>query len=240
MREHTWNVNIAELLRFDQLSRQRQQNVVFRGYEEGPITFLPTYKYDTGTDNYDTSEKQRVPSWTDRILVRGSGIKLHSYYRDELCFSDHKPVTALFDVQVVSVDKKAKARILRDVYSKYDPDNGTEFTNGPYVEPPVAVLLDLGGESDTSKTPPHYFPNAQPHLLNSKFLVTIHMVNTFSWHMSMNVYIFRLVPSPSSSNQCWWDAPLNQGICSYCQDYLFIVNVIVLNMSTYPLLILKT
>lgn len=27
---------------------------VFFGYKEGPITFLPTYKYDNGTDNYDT------------------------------------------------------------------------------------------------------------------------------------------------------------------------------------------
>ena len=27
---------------------------VFQGYHEGPITFLPTYKYDNGKDVYDT------------------------------------------------------------------------------------------------------------------------------------------------------------------------------------------
>lgn len=27
---------------------------VFEEYEEGPITFLPTYKYDNGSDIYDT------------------------------------------------------------------------------------------------------------------------------------------------------------------------------------------
>lgn len=39
----------------------------FVGYEEGPVLFRPTYKYDLGTDNYDTSEKMRIPAWTGRI-----------------------------------------------------------------------------------------------------------------------------------------------------------------------------
>ena len=36
----------------------------FGGFSEQPITFNPSYKFDPGTDHYDTSEKQRVPSWT--------------------------------------------------------------------------------------------------------------------------------------------------------------------------------
>jgi hypothetical protein len=36
----------------------------FEGYEEGPLLFRPTYRYDVGTDNYDTSEKSRIPAWT--------------------------------------------------------------------------------------------------------------------------------------------------------------------------------
>lgn len=40
----------------------------FLGFSEGPLNFRPTYKLDTGKDIYDTSSKQRVPSWTDRIL----------------------------------------------------------------------------------------------------------------------------------------------------------------------------
>ena len=47
---------------------------VFVGFREGPIHFAPTYKYDAGTHDYDTSEKQRVPSWTDRILYRGAEV----------------------------------------------------------------------------------------------------------------------------------------------------------------------
>lgn len=43
----------------------------FSGFSEGPLNFRPTYKFDTGTDTYDTSSKQRVPAWTDRILFSG-------------------------------------------------------------------------------------------------------------------------------------------------------------------------
>lgn len=41
---------------------------VLNNFFEPPIAFPPTYKFDVGTNNYDTSEKMRIPSWTDRIL----------------------------------------------------------------------------------------------------------------------------------------------------------------------------
>lgn len=33
---------------------------VFKGYKEGLISFLPTYKYDVGTDIYDTRYKTQI------------------------------------------------------------------------------------------------------------------------------------------------------------------------------------
>ncbi len=47
---------------------------VFHGFEEGEINFPPTYKYDTFSDDYDTSEKGRIPAYTDRVLLRAPRI----------------------------------------------------------------------------------------------------------------------------------------------------------------------
>ena len=43
---------------------------MFRAFIEGKIAFAPTYKYDLFSDDYDTSEKMRIPAWTDRVLWR--------------------------------------------------------------------------------------------------------------------------------------------------------------------------
>lgn len=37
-----------------QLKRQIDEEAVFVGFEEGEIDFQPTYKYDTGSDSWDT------------------------------------------------------------------------------------------------------------------------------------------------------------------------------------------
>lgn len=47
-----------------QLRMTIDSGAAFVGYEEGPLLFRPTYRYDLGTDNYDTSEKMRIPAWT--------------------------------------------------------------------------------------------------------------------------------------------------------------------------------
>jgi len=42
------------LLANDQLIRQKDEKKCFKGFQEGVINFKPTYKYDPGTDNWDT------------------------------------------------------------------------------------------------------------------------------------------------------------------------------------------
>jgi hypothetical protein len=41
-------------------------------WREEKIMFKPTYKFDENSDIYDTSKKRRIPSWTDRILLKTS------------------------------------------------------------------------------------------------------------------------------------------------------------------------
>ncbi|KAF7591265.1 hypothetical protein BBP40_001826 [Aspergillus hancockii] len=63
---------ISSLLPHDQLRlQQTKQKAFHEGWREGSISFLPTYKYDVGSvAKFDSSEKQRGPSWCDRILYR--------------------------------------------------------------------------------------------------------------------------------------------------------------------------
>ncbi|XP_076297688.1 inositol-3-phosphate synthase isoform X2 [Lasioglossum baleicum] len=106
----------------DQLRTILKEGSVLRGFEEAPITFPPTYKYDPGTQNFDSSSKQRTPAYTDRILFKGKG-HTKGYMRrvshestnsckdgvveclvydsvPSICTSDHKPVWGVFKTTI--------------------------------------------------------------------------------------------------------------------------------------------
>ncbi|XP_050346282.1 inositol polyphosphate 5-phosphatase E [Nymphalis io] len=108
------------LLHADQLTAVLEDGAAFRDFREAPITFPPTYKYDPGSQQFDTSSKQRAPAYTDRILYKAkslgsnsssafsglrrissvavpSGLKCFAYNSvQSVVTSDHKPVWALF------------------------------------------------------------------------------------------------------------------------------------------------
>ena len=89
----------------DQLSVAMQTNPAFEGFAEGPLNFKPTYKFDKGTDTYDSSKKKRIPSWTDRILWKQTAdpdaIKVLSYASaNDIKTSDHRPVYGTFDCKL--------------------------------------------------------------------------------------------------------------------------------------------
>ena len=104
----------------------KDRHTILKNFKEADLDFDPTYKYDEGTNIYDTSKKKRTPAWTDRILLcrdtRVSEKLLNeslenaqmkqslpiSYSRRESTFSDHRPVVATYLVQVVKTDWKAK------------------------------------------------------------------------------------------------------------------------------------
>ncbi|OON22831.1 endonuclease/exonuclease/phosphatase family protein [Opisthorchis viverrini] len=133
-----------DLLRSDQLTLERQAGSVFRGFDEGMIRFAPTYKYDLFCDDYDTSEKARSPAWTDRVLWRRIRLRfpklgedgllvtspdsvedypwnpgrLLIYNRAELKTSDHRPVGAIFDIDIHVVHPQATRERVFGLYSK--------------------------------------------------------------------------------------------------------------------------
>ncbi|KAM6515778.1 hypothetical protein FALCPG4_013989 [Fusarium falciforme] len=106
---------IDSLLPHDQLRRMIKQRKVFHdGWREGAITFLPTYKYDVGTVGlFDSSEKQRAPSWCDRILFRTR--------KDKLDFE----TKVREEEEAKKKDEEMRSRGLEedeDVLFSYDPD----------------------------------------------------------------------------------------------------------------------
>ena len=100
--------DIETLLVKDQLSASiRSKEIEMDDFFEGQINFLPTYKFQDGTDNYDYNE--RVPGWTDRILYRANNLSDVILCKYSAIFeaktSDHKPVYAIFKINFNSHEK---------------------------------------------------------------------------------------------------------------------------------------
>ncbi|KAL1835669.1 hypothetical protein VTJ49DRAFT_6252 [Mycothermus thermophilus] len=119
---------LDSLLPHDQLRRMMKDRKVFHdGWREGPISFLPTYKYDVGTVAlFDSSEKRRAPSWCDRILYRTrQDVEKHNQKVQE-------------EEERRKRDEELKARGVgedddEDVLFSYDPDADGEEQPKPKV-----------------------------------------------------------------------------------------------------------
>ncbi|KAL8850659.1 MAG: hypothetical protein Q9221_004378 [Calogaya cf. arnoldii] len=117
------NNNLSKLLERDQLLVSRKKNPTFglKAFIESPIAFDPTYKYDVGSDTYDSSEKHRAPAWCDRILYRGPGkIKQMDYRRHELRVSDHRPVTGSFRIRVKTIVPAQREKVWQECQRKFE------------------------------------------------------------------------------------------------------------------------
>ena len=95
------------LLRHDQLLLSIAEGNAFNDFVEGEISFPPTFKFDKGSNEYDTSHKQRIPAWTDRILFKPNNVRVLDYnsIRDSL-HSDHRPVYASLILSLVGKENK--------------------------------------------------------------------------------------------------------------------------------------
>ncbi|GAA5932015.1 uncharacterized protein JCM15063_001101 [Sporobolomyces koalae] len=131
------------LAAYDQLHIQKQHGLAFSDFEEAPLDFPPTYKFDRGTNVYDSSEKQRVPSWTDRVLwlsLKRGEISATSYESHPDCsISDHKPVSAVLRIPVSVVDESKRNTVQQEVLgelSRFDSQSlpDVKLVPGPSVE----------------------------------------------------------------------------------------------------------
>lgn len=102
----------------DQLNIQMVHGKTFPFYTEKPPTFPPTYKYNLNSDEYDTSEKARIPAWCDRIVTKGDNLRQVYYDTAPLKFSDHRPVWGLLLCTINVVDQAKRDKISSDLYEK--------------------------------------------------------------------------------------------------------------------------
>eukprot|EP00127_Corallochytrium_limacisporum_P006459 Clim_evm2s228 gene=Clim_evmTU2s228 len=92
----------------DQLRKEMRRGRVLQGFQEGELLFAPTYKFDNGTDIYDTSKKCRIPSYTDRILFRCPRDETDPFGRAMM----GKPLDLDFDVKDEDADAVASMRLV--------------------------------------------------------------------------------------------------------------------------------
>lgn len=111
--------DFAALVANDQFTLQMKTGGFrLRTFNEGPLTFAPTYKYDRRSSEYDTSAKARQPAWCDRILWRGQipdRVQQLHYRRWEADCSDHRPISAAFTVTVKRVNQAMRLAVKSDV-----------------------------------------------------------------------------------------------------------------------------
>jgi phosphatidylinositol-bisphosphatase len=117
---------LDDMRELDQLNIERAQGRVFQGFEEGVIHFVPTYKYQPGTDIYEQrpEKKLRAPAWCDRVLWMAqepSHVQQLTYKRSETPnISDHKPVYSTLRVTIKDVIQAKREEIYQGLMKLLD------------------------------------------------------------------------------------------------------------------------
>jgi hypothetical protein len=132
---------LKSLLPHDELSQQiKTQKAFHEGWKEGPIRFLPTYKYDVGTVGvFDSSDKKRGPSWCDRILYRTRND--YQAYKERVQEAE----------EARKKDEEMKARGIEEdenVIFDYNPDEDGDEYDDTVGSQPETVVTNTGHEDE--------------------------------------------------------------------------------------------
>ncbi len=165
--------NHAACLAADQLTAERAKGALLPGLSEGPLLFPPTYKLDTHAPAasvaegvrpptvgsgpyYDTGPKQRVPSWTDRVLFRphDSRMALVRYVAlMHIAESDHRPVVAQFSMKLKTHLKDVE--VLPEAHEWQGPQHTDEHVSpmsardGPQAATPISPKFVPVGHTES-------------------------------------------------------------------------------------------
>jgi hypothetical protein len=116
----------TELKKKDEFYVYRSKEELLRTFNEGPITFPPTYKYQIGTSQYN---RERIPAYTDRVfwsqksMEQPDQMSLYYYNRAEINLSDHKPILAAFECSVKTVDQQKTRQFRAQLSEEFNRHN---------------------------------------------------------------------------------------------------------------------
>lgn len=136
---------IQSLLPHDELHQQmRTHKAFYDGWKEGPIRFLPTYKYDVGSVGmFDSSDKKRCPSWCDRILYRTR--RAYQAYQDQ-AEAVEEARKRDEEMKAQSTDEAADDE---NVLFDYDPEeDAEEYNEELYTQEPQTTVTKEGFEDE--------------------------------------------------------------------------------------------
>lgn len=117
--------NVPLLLKYDQLKMAIASGKAFAEFSEHAITHMPSYRYASNTSEDSLGyDRKRKPAWTDRILHMSAPsvpVTQRSYCsHPQITLSDHRPVSADFDLDVSIVDKQrreiAASKLYRELW----------------------------------------------------------------------------------------------------------------------------
>lgn len=109
----------------------KKDSDIMRDFQEAPLYFDPTYKYQLNSNEYDVS---RVPGWTDRILFEakeslGDNLKQILYTRAaDLKLSTHRPVVGLFEAMIRKIDEDRMQELEDRLIAEFNTNNQKEET----------------------------------------------------------------------------------------------------------------
>lgn len=157
---------------------------ILKGFREPEIRWSPTYKFDKQSSSYDSSEKSRTPSYTDRILWMSALPSTPKFYQAhfEMGQSDHKPVSAAFDIAVERTDpeqyRKAQLAVLNTIDKAENEQRPTVTASHPVLEfPPLSynqtVVRDTTVANTGTTTAKWHFMLQENYLLGCKPWVTV-------------------------------------------------------------------
>lgn len=150
--------HLDHLVRNDQLSVERRRGTILQGFAEPELRFCPTYKFDPLSDLWDTSEKRRTPSWTDRCLYQCSGdggsgaavssggdgigcTPLHYGSIGGLKISDHRAVSAMFKLTLPPQQRCSNGSAA--AWAEFESRRQKCVTIVAFPIPPEVTLQDL-------------------------------------------------------------------------------------------------